>query len=65
MVSGTSDCEPLSGMRESLPAAYDELIDAGVRLERLGGDVQDVEFTVEAGKLWLLQSRVAQRSPGA
>ena len=38
---------------------------AGARLERLGADVQDVEFTVEAGKLWLLQSRVAQRSPRA
>ena len=65
VVSGTSDCEPLSAMRERLPDAYDQLIDAGARLERLGGDVQDVEFTVEAGALWLLQSRVAQRSPHA
>ncbi len=65
VVSGTSDCEPLDAMRERLPDAYDELIDAGVRLERLGADVQDVEFTVEAGRLWLLQSRVAKRSPRA
>ena len=65
VVSGTSDCEPLSAMRDRLPAAYDDLVEAGARLERLGADVQDVEFTVEAGKLWLLQSRVAQRSPRA
>ncbi|WP_161600518.1 pyruvate, phosphate dikinase [Mycolicibacterium hodleri] len=65
VVSGTSDAEPLDGMRDRLPDAYDELIDAGMRLERLGADVQDVEFTVEAGRLWLLQSRVAKRSPRA
>ncbi len=65
VVSGTSDCEPLVAMRDRLPDAYEELIDAGIRLERLGADVQDVEFTVEAGKLWLLQSRVAKRSPRA
>src|SRR6185436_722032 len=49
VVSGTSDCEPLSAMRDRLPAAYDDLVEAGARLERLGADVQDVEFTVEAG----------------
>jgi len=65
VVSGTSDCEPLAAMRERLPEAYDQLVQAGARLERLAGDVQDVEFTVEAGTLWLLQSRVAQRSPQA
>ncbi|MGH3642506.1 MAG: pyruvate, phosphate dikinase [Mycobacterium sp.] len=65
VVSGTSDCEPLGALRDQLPEAYDELIEAGLRLERIGADVQDVEFTIEAGRLWLLQSRVAQRSPRA
>ncbi|MBJ7340442.1 pyruvate, phosphate dikinase [Mycolicibacterium sp.] len=65
VVSGTRDCEPLDAMRERLPDAYDELLEAGARLERLASDVQDVEFTVEAGRLWLLQSRVAKRSPRA
>jgi pyruvate,orthophosphate dikinase len=65
VVSGTSNCEPVGALREQLPDVYEELVDAGLRLERLGGDVQDVEFTVEAGRLWLLQSRVAQRSPRA
>ncbi|WP_263995566.1 pyruvate, phosphate dikinase [Mycobacterium yunnanensis] len=65
VVSGITDCEPLASMRELLPEAHDQLVDAGTRLERLAGDVQDVEFTVEAGTLWLLQARVAQRSPQA
>ncbi|BBZ31043.1 pyruvate, phosphate dikinase [Mycolicibacterium madagascariense] len=63
VVSGTSDCLPLAAMRDRLPEAYEQLLEAGRRLERRAGDVQDVEFTVEAGVLWLLQSRVAQRSP--
>ncbi|GLP73003.1 pyruvate, phosphate dikinase [Mycobacterium antarcticum] len=65
VVSGTSDCEPLSAMRDRLPDAYRELIEAGAALERLSADVQDVEFTVESSRLWLLQSRVAKRSPRA
>ena len=65
VVSGTSDCLPLAAMRDRLPEAYEQLLDAGGRLERHAADVQDVEFTVEAGALWLLQSRVAQRSPRA
>lgn len=65
VVSGTSDVEPLGALRDRLPGLYDELIGAGLLLERLGTDVQDVEFTIEAGKLWLLQSRVAQRAPRA
>ena len=65
VVSGTVDCQPLSAMRDRLPEVYAELVDAGLRLERLAADVQDVEFTVEAGRLWLLQSRVAKRSPQA
>ncbi|WP_228279092.1 PEP/pyruvate-binding domain-containing protein, partial [Acinetobacter baumannii] len=35
------------------------------RLEREFGDVQDVEFTVENGKLWMLQTRTAKRTPRA
>jgi pyruvate,orthophosphate dikinase len=38
---------------------------AADELERLGRDVQDIEFTVEEGRLWLLQTRVAKRSPQA
>jgi pyruvate, orthophosphate dikinase len=65
VVSGTVDCEPIAALARRMPRVYDELMDAGRALERLAGDVQDVEFTVESGKLWLLQTRVAQRSAQA
>jgi pyruvate,orthophosphate dikinase len=41
------------------------LLDAARRIERHAGDVQDIEFTVESGRLWLLQSRAAKRSADA
>lgn len=65
VVSGTHDCLPLSALHEALPAIHDELIAVGARLEQTGGDVQDIEFTVEGGRLYLLQTRAAKRSPAA
>jgi pyruvate,orthophosphate dikinase len=65
VVSGTHDPLPLGALREQLPDAHDRLIEAGRLLEREHGDVQDVEFTVERGSLYLLQTRVAKRSPHA
>jgi pyruvate,orthophosphate dikinase len=58
VVSGRSDALPLAEMARTLLAA------AGT-LERHGRDVQDIEFTVEGGTLWLLQTRSAKRSPEA
>jgi pyruvate,orthophosphate dikinase len=63
VVAGTHDPLPLSAFREQAPEAHDELIEAGRLLERENGDVQDIEFTVERGRLYLLQSRAAKRSP--
>jgi pyruvate,orthophosphate dikinase len=63
VVSGTHDCLPLSALRAQMQPAHDRLIEAAVLLEREHGDVQDVEFTVEHGKLYLLQTRAAKRSP--
>ncbi|MCW2959264.1 MAG: pyruvate, phosphate dikinase, partial [Solirubrobacterales bacterium] len=65
VVSGTHDCLALSALHESLPAIHDELLSVGARLEQAGGDVQDIEFTVERGRLYLLQTRAAKRSPAA
>ncbi|WP_231987513.1 pyruvate, phosphate dikinase [Mycobacterium sp. E2238] len=65
VVSGSVDVEPVTALREEQPAVYDELMDAARRLERLGSDVQEIEFTVEDGKLWLLQTRGAERSAQA
>lgn len=65
VVSGLVDVEPITALRDEQPAVYDELMDAAGRLERLKSDVQEIEFTVENGKLWLLQTRAAERSAQA
>jgi pyruvate, orthophosphate dikinase len=65
VVSGRVTPLPLSALAESQPEAHAELLDAAGRLERDAGDVQDIEFTVESGRLWLLQTRPAKRSPEA
>lgn len=65
VVSGRHDPLPLSELERSLPTVHEELMSAAATLERLGRDVQDIEFTVESGRLWLLQTRAAKRSPHA
>jgi pyruvate,orthophosphate dikinase len=65
VVSGLVDVEPITALRDEQPAVYDELMDVAHTLERLGSDVQEIEFTVEGGKLWLLQTRAAERSAQA
>lgn len=65
VVSGRFTPRPLDAMRETVPGAYDMLLAASETLERANGDVQDIEFTVQNGKLFLLQSRSAKRAPAA
>ena len=65
VVSGRFDAQHLDTLRQQLPAVHDQLLDAAATLERHGRDAQDIEFTVEAGRLWLLQTRAAKRSPQA
>jgi phosphoenolpyruvate synthase/pyruvate phosphate dikinase len=55
----------VSALRDEQPAIYDELMTAARTLERIAKDAQDIEFTVEQGKLWLLQTRIAKRSAQA
>lgn len=65
VVSGRFDAQPLHTLQSQLPAVYDELMTAAATLEEWGQDAQDIEFTVERGKLFLLQTRAAKRSPQA
>nr|WP_233531178.1 pyruvate, phosphate dikinase [Antrihabitans sp. YC2-6] len=65
VVSGRADALPLDALGAAMPAVHAELLAATARLEAAGRDVQDIEFTVENGTLWLLQSRAAKRSPEA
>ncbi|MDX1385838.1 MAG: PEP/pyruvate-binding domain-containing protein, partial [Thermoanaerobaculia bacterium] len=48
-------------LEEAMPPIHAELVEMLGRLERHFGDLQDVEFTVESGKLWLLQTRAGKR----
>lgn len=63
IVSGKVSPLPLSALEEAQPEVAQELLAAAAALERAGGDAQDIEFTVESGRLWLLQTRTAKRSP--
>jgi pyruvate,orthophosphate dikinase len=65
VVSGERTPLPLSSLAEQMPAVHEELIRSGRLLEREARDIQDIEFTVEQGRLYLLQSRAAKRAPEA
>jgi pyruvate,orthophosphate dikinase len=62
VVAGIRTPEPISRMQEVLPEAYEQFIKNINLLERHFGDMQDVEFTVENGKLWMLQCRSGKRT---
>lgn len=61
VVAGTAHTLPIHHLREHQPAAYDELLTVLRQLEIHYRDVCDVEFTLEEGHLWLLQTRVGKR----
>jgi pyruvate,orthophosphate dikinase len=61
VVAGIRIPEPLAAMEQRLPAAFDQLLDTMRRLEAHYRDMQDIEFTVEDGRLYLLQTRSAKR----
>src|SRR4051794_31074030 len=65
VVAGIRTPQPIEEMRERLPEAYDQLIDTMARLEHHYRDMQDIEFTIEDGKLYLLQTRSAKRTAAA
>src|SRR4029434_7512831 len=64
-VAGIRTPEPLARMEQALPEAFTELLETMRRLEENYRDVQDIEFTVEDGKLYLLQTRSAKRTAAA
>lgn len=65
LVNGEQTPQSIDQLQEWDPLIYDELIDWTQRLEREFDDVVDVEFTVESGKLYLLQCRKAKMSAKA
>lgn len=65
VVSGTRTPETEGSIQFASPAVAAQLGDTLAQLEHEFGDVQDVEFTIENGKLWILQTRDAKRTPQA
>jgi pyruvate, orthophosphate dikinase len=65
VVAGIRTPLAIEEMADRLPAAYRELLDTQQRLERHYAEMQDLEFTVERGKLFLLQTRTGKRTAAA
>jgi pyruvate,orthophosphate dikinase len=65
LVSGARTPEPLRHLHDHAPALFAELAEGAALLERTGADMQDIEFTVQRGRLYLLQSRAGKRSSEA
>ncbi|HUH14672.1 MAG TPA: pyruvate, phosphate dikinase, partial [Gaiellaceae bacterium] len=65
VVAGIRTPEPLERMREGMPEAFEQLLETMRRLEQHYRDMQDIEFTVEEGTLYLLQTRSAKRTAAA
>ena len=62
VVAGVRTPKPIAKMAKDLPEPYQELLDIRAKLENHFRDVQDVEFTIEEGKLWMLQTRNGKRT---
>ena len=65
VVAGIRNTSPISQLKGELPAAYAQFIDICDKLENHFHEMQDVEFTIEQGKLWMLQTRDGKRTARA
>jgi pyruvate,orthophosphate dikinase len=65
VVAGTRTPHPIVELKNELPKVYDEFASIAQLLEKHYRDMQDVEFTIERGKLWMLQTRTAKRTGAA
>jgi pyruvate,orthophosphate dikinase len=62
VVAGIRNTLPLSALRDRFPKIFSELMGIFARLEEHYRDMCDTEFTIEQGKLWMLQTRVGKRT---
>jgi pyruvate,orthophosphate dikinase len=65
VVAGIRNTLPIARLERDLPQAYAEFVDICNRLEAHYKEMQDVEFTIEKGKLWMLQTRTGKRTARA
>jgi pyruvate,orthophosphate dikinase len=65
VVAGTRNTNPIAEMEKELPEAFATFVKIGEKLELHYKEMQDVEFTIENGKLWMLQTRDGKRTANA
>ncbi|MBI5944583.1 MAG: pyruvate, phosphate dikinase [Chloroflexi bacterium] len=65
VVAGIRNADPIQNLVNQMPKAYKQFMDITAKLEKHYHDMQDVEFTIERGKLWMLQTRVGKRTAKA
>ncbi len=65
VVAGIRTPQPIAALDDSMPKVYAELVAIKERLERHYRDMQDIEFTVQEGRLYILQTRAGKRTAGA
>ena len=65
VVAGIRNAEPITKLATEMPRAYKQFMDITKKLEKHYKEMQDVEFTIENGKLWMLQTRNGKRTAKA
>ncbi|MCS6885387.1 MAG: pyruvate, phosphate dikinase [Acidobacteriota bacterium] len=65
VVAGIRTPKKISQLQQDMPEVYEQFVKVAEMLERHYKDVQDLEFTIERGKLWMLQTRNAKRTGAA
>lgn len=65
VVAGIRTPQPISSLKEVLPDVYNQFVNIAKRLENHYRDMQDMEFTIENGKLYMLQTRNGKRTAAA
>jgi len=65
VVAGIRTPKPISELKEEMPELYQQYVDIAQKLERHYQDIQDMEFTIEKGKLYILQTRNGKRTAQA
>jgi pyruvate,orthophosphate dikinase len=62
VVAGIRNADPIEHLSQQMPKAYKQFMDITAKLEKHYKDMQDVEFTIERSKLWMLQTRNGKRT---
>ncbi len=65
VVAGIRNADPVERMVDTMPEVYNQFMDITAKLEKHYKEMQDVEFTIERGRLWMLQTRNGKRTAKA